>query len=347
MTPLPRGYRLGRYQIDGVLSEAGNFCIVYRGAEVGGDGRELAIKEFAPGDKAFRQGMQIQVTPGHREDFDWALRRFADEGRFLATERHPNVVRAVDSFSLNATHYIAMELLAGGSLSDRIRARGAQTMGEVLQWLRPIVTALEDLERRGCSHLDVSPNNIMFRSTGEPVLIDFGFAKLGPKIQSKPSRIIFTDHYSAPEKKTKTSRDLNARSDVYSLAMVINYALTGIEPLDAGDRLTFKDTGAVTEKAARLRSQKAPPSFIALLDKAASYKADLRFGSIRDFSRELERAISDSVTTKKPHQQTPPQSTATSPSAPAAWQGHLRNPKVLLIIISALFFLLLLAIALP
>lgn len=196
-------------------------------------GPRVVIKEFFPAELAERDSGRRTVSPraGQGDLYQWSRTRFLDEARFLQGHEHPNVVAVFDVLSANNTEYMVMEQLDGGSLEALVQGRGRQTEAEVRRWLRPVLRALQSTEARDVDHLDLSPQNVMFRRPGgDPVLIDFGAARMSTASRTRGSRLIVNDGYSAPEKYQSTSQGLDARADVYALGALVVFALTGRRP---------------------------------------------------------------------------------------------------------------------
>jgi serine/threonine protein kinase len=283
VSSLAPGTRIGGYRIVRTLSEVGHFSLVYCARPLSGEG-EVALKESFPAGAADRSRDGATLRVRKRDIFDWALERFEREARFLRQHRHPNVVHVLDApIRQNGTSYMVMDLLVGGSLRQRIERRGRETEEQVRTWLEPVLSALESIEKTGTSHLDLSPDNILFRGTGEPVLVDFGSARIGGTAPTRGTRMITNSGYSAPEKLSKASSDIDARADVYSLAALINYAMTGRDPNPAEDRML--GTPGLTPRAAAGRQ--GSPAFLAAVDKGFAVAIADRYRGAAEFRRAL------------------------------------------------------------
>jgi serine/threonine protein kinase len=280
---LASGTRIGGYRIVRTLSEVGHFSIVYCAVPLRGGG-EVALKENYPAGAADRSRSGGALRIRDRELFAWALERFEREAEFLRRHRHPNLVHILEPpIRANDTSYMAMEYLTGGSLRRRVERGGPQDEAQVRVWLIPLLSALESIESVGTSHLDLSPDNIMFRATGDPVLVDFGSARIGGTAPMRRTRVITNSGYSAPEKLSRTSRDIDARADVYSLAALVNFAMTGLEPGPAQDRLAGRPA-LPPRIAARRRGSAA---FLAAVDKGFALAVAERHRGARAFADAL------------------------------------------------------------
>jgi serine/threonine protein kinase len=156
------------------------------------------------------------------------LERFRREARSASRLRHPNILTVYDFGESNGTLYMVTELLPGGTLADRLGQPLSYT--EVLRVLRGIGAALDVAHADGLIHRDVKPSNILFTRDGEPVLADFGIARLSEAKDSLTAEgtLIGTPHYMAPE--MAAGEDAGPASDLYSLGVVLYEMLVGEPP---------------------------------------------------------------------------------------------------------------------
>lgn len=154
---------------------------------------------------------------------------FLREGQVLAGFDHPNIVRIYDNDRIGDTAFLAMELLAGGTLLERMQ-RGPIAIGEALGLIVQIAGALEAAHRQGVIHRDLKPANIMLRDETTPVLTDFGAARLVDRstIYGKDGMIVGTPVYMSPEQ--VTGQALSGASDLYALGVLFFELLTGTRP---------------------------------------------------------------------------------------------------------------------
>ncbi len=240
-----------RYEI---LSELGSGGMgrVWRARDVR-LGREVALKRLLP---------SLAADPA-------AVERFLREARAAAAFSHPHAVHVYDVDRDEEGPFIAMELVAGGSLADRLRTRGALTLRESLTIVREVGEALSAAHAAGILHRDVKPANVLLDAQGHPRLSDFGLALFEGKGELTRS-LVGTPEYMAPEQGADPSL-VDARTDVFSLAATLYACLTGEPP-----RI--------------VRESRIPEAVRPALLKALSLGREDRFASMAAFLAALESA---------------------------------------------------------
>lgn len=205
----------GRYRLGEPLGRGG-MSVVWR-AHDESLGREVAVKA-------------VDLTGPDR---DAAAIRFEREARATARLNHPNIVTVYDYGVDGDTAYIAMELLDGPTLSDRVAAEGPLPVAEVRALGEAVCAALSAAHRSGVVHRDIKPNNIAFAADGTPKVLDFGINQAlddaTPGL-TKTNTIVGTAEYLSPEQ-TSGAR-VDERADVYALGCVLYAALTGRPPFE-------------------------------------------------------------------------------------------------------------------
>lgn len=157
-----------------------------------------------------------------------AFDRFLQEYEIIAELEHPNIVQIYDLGVSDDHAHIAMEYLPGGNLKQKIESGILES--DAVDYTRQIAGALADLHSVGILHRDLKPGNIMLREDDSIALIDFGLAKRMPVDREITGRgqIIGTPYYMSPEQ--GRGRDVDERSDVYSLGVIFYEMLTGEKP---------------------------------------------------------------------------------------------------------------------
>lgn len=236
--PLPVGYQLGEYTIRSVLGHGG-FGITYLAHDTNLNSL-VAIKEYFPESYAEREGDSTihPRTGGDASDaeiYQWGLQEFLKEAQALARFKHNYIVRVLRYLEANGTAYMTMEYEEGESLSAYIRNHGGfLSEPDLLRVFLPILTGLQAVHEAGMLHLDIKPDNIYLRRSGQPMLIDFGSARQRHgKIEA--GKIALTRGYSALEQYPGHGV-LGPATDVYSVGATLYRCITGRAPVDSLER---------------------------------------------------------------------------------------------------------------
>jgi serine/threonine protein kinase len=259
-----------------------------------------------------------------------ALRRFDAEAKAAARLASRHVVQVFDNGTLDdGTPYIAMEMLSGENLEQRISRQGSMPLNEVVEILSQCCKGLARAHAAGIVHRDIKPDNIFLaRSPDEDrevvKILDFGVAKItqteeGSTSQTGTGAVLGTPLYMSPEQ-ARGSRDVDHRTDLWSLAMVTYFALTGL--LAIGGE-TFGDVllKICVEPLPSLRAGAPllPLSVDRWFQQACAREPAERFQSAQEFIDSLRAAAGDAA---PPPRVTPPQVIMQQPTmrsaAPAA-----------------------------
>ncbi len=167
-------------------------------------------------------------------------RRFEREARAVAALNHPNIVTLYSIEEAEGVHFLTMEHVEGQTLSSSITPGGME-LPEFFRVAIPLADALSSAHAKGIAHRDLKPANIMFDAAGRVKILDFGLAKLldtggegeetlvaGPDGVTGEGRIVGTVAYMSPEQ--AEGREIDARSDVFSLGVVLYEMVTGARP---------------------------------------------------------------------------------------------------------------------
>jgi serine/threonine-protein kinase len=221
-----------------------------------------------------------------------SLKRFEREAKALARLTHPNIVKVTDYGEYEGKPYLVMEYLPGGTLK--------QKLGKPIPWneaitiLLPIARALDFAHRQNMIHRDVKPSNILITADGEPMLTDFGIAKILDLEETQDltgtSAAVGTPEYMAPEQ--VTAKTVDHRADIYALGVVLYEAVTGRKPFIADTPMAVLIKHA-TESLPR-PSQFAvnlPEAVEKLLIKAMAKKPDDRYQTMNEMAAAWQSAL--------------------------------------------------------
>jgi tRNA A-37 threonylcarbamoyl transferase component Bud32 len=219
VTPSWLGKRVGRFRLLGLLGE-GAMGRVFR-AEDALLQRHVALKVLAKGG---RRGSPDAAA---------AVERLIREARAAASLEHPHVVHVLEVNEANGIHYIAMELLEGGSLRDLVKANGPLDMARGCQLAAEAAEALAYAHQMGVVHRDVKPANLLLTRGGRCKVADFGLARVEDPndLTRLLAESVGTPLFVAPE--ILRGAPASARSDIYSLGATVYYLLAGRPPYEA------------------------------------------------------------------------------------------------------------------
>ncbi|MGW1088709.1 Stk1 family PASTA domain-containing Ser/Thr kinase [Streptomyces sp. NPDC002596] len=200
----------GRYRVDARIA-VGGMATVYRAMDTRLD-RVLALKVMHPAlatDASF-------------------VERFIREAKSVARLAHPNVVAVFDQGAQGAYVYLAMEYVAGCTLRDVLRERGALQPRAALDILEPVLAALGAAHRAGFVHRDMKPENVLIGDDGRVKVADFGLVRAVGSDTNTTGSVLGTVSYLAPEQIEHGTAD--TRTDVYACGVVLYEMLTGAKP---------------------------------------------------------------------------------------------------------------------
>lgn len=174
-------------------------------------------------------------------------RRFCAESHAIAMLSHPNIVAVYDVSHTDDIEYIVMELINGITLKQYMEKRKQLIWKEAIHFTKQIAKALSHAHERGIIHRDIKPQNIMLLKDGTIKVADFGIAALENEIHENNGEAIGSVHYIAPEQARGECPD--ARSDIYSLGVVMYEMLTGRLPFDGSSlgEIAVKHMNATAE----------------------------------------------------------------------------------------------------
>jgi serine/threonine protein kinase len=272
---LSTGARVDQYIIHSILG-AGGFGITYL-AEHRALGKMFAIKEYFPRDFGYREGTTVRAATDGEGTYRWGLDRFLQEARALARFRHPAIVDVANVFEANGTAYMVLAYEQAHDLRVWLTSLGRMpTQEEVDKLVAPLLGALELIHQGNLLHRDVSPDNILVRTNGGPVLIDFGSARDAVRGRAQAMSMVVKHGYSPPEQYTSDPGRQGPWTDIYALAATLYYVVSGGRPMDATARFVQEGFQPATQ-AAKGRYRR---SFLEAIDLGMQLRPELRPQSI-------------------------------------------------------------------
>ena len=283
---LPVGTRLHEFEITRLVGEGG-FGIVYLAMDTMLK-RRVALKEYMPSSLAARtEASLVQVkSERYRETFDAGMKSFINEAQLLASFDHPSLVKVYRFWEQNGTAYMVMPFYEGKNLRDTLRAL-PQAPSE--EWLRtllaPLTEALRVIHAENCFHRDIAPDNVMMLgATNQPLLLDFGAARRVIGDMTQALTVILKPGYAPVEQYAEIpGMKQGAWTDVYALAAVVHYAITGRTPPPSVGRL-LNDT---YQPLAQVAAGRYSARFLAAVDHALAVRPEARTQSVAQFREEM------------------------------------------------------------
>lgn len=205
--------KIGRYQIKQELGRGGMATV------------------YLAHDPRFKRDVAIKVLPRQFTHDPTFRARFEREAQTIAHLEHPAIVPVYDFGEEDGQPYLVMRYLTGGSLADRLKD-GPLPLLQSADVLQRIASALDRAHKQGVIHRDLKPGNILFDDENKAYLADFGIAKLALDTATLTgSGIIGTPAYMSPEQ--IKGEDIDGRSDIYTLGIILYEMLTGQQPYEA------------------------------------------------------------------------------------------------------------------
>ena len=180
-------------------------------------------------DERLDRPVALKVMHPHLADSDAFVERFRREARSAARIVHPGVVSVFDQGVVTGQGFLVMELIDGTNLRQLLRAQGAFTIPQALRYTTDTLEALRAAHRVGVIHRDIKPENILIPTDGPAKVTDFGLARAASEVSmSSTGNMLGTVAYIAPE--IATTAEADARSDIYSVGIMLYEMLTGQVP---------------------------------------------------------------------------------------------------------------------
>ena len=292
--PVKHAKLIGNYRIERVIGE-------------GGMGTTYEAVQATP-----RRRVAVKVVRASRFS-EQALRRFEYEGQMLARLQHPGIAQIYEAGMWtdeegNERPFMAMEFVEGCSLSEYVK-RNDLGSDACLRLFQKICEAVHYSHQRGVIHRDLKPDNILIRKDGQPKVIDFGVARATDSDlnfvtqQTNMGQLIGTLQYMSPEQVEYDTTDLDTRSDVYALGVILYEMLCGALPYDLKERALHEAVRVICED-----QPEHPSTFHRYLRgdvetitlKALEKNRNRRYGSAEDLSSDIRRYLENDPIEARP-----------------------------------------------
>jgi tetratricopeptide (TPR) repeat protein/predicted Ser/Thr protein kinase len=278
--------RIGQFRIIRTLGEGG-MGVVYE-AEQPNPARRVALKVIRGG----------HVSPRLR-------RRFELESAVLARLQHPGIAAVYDAGISGegrwATPYFAMELVEGKSLTEHASSADLSVRDRA-ELIARICDAVQHAHTKGVIHRDLKPANILVTTAGHPKILDFGVARLsdaeesGSTLATEAGQLVGTVAYMSPEQVAGDPNEVDTRSDVYALGVVLYELLTGTLPVEVRGATVVEAARRITDTRhipIGARDKRLRGDLQTIVAKALEKDRDRRYQSAADLAADLRRWLAN------------------------------------------------------
>ena len=263
----------GRYQVEALLGQGG-MSSVYRAM-----------------DPNLRRTVAVKIIHPHLSGDQGFVRRFEEEAAAVAQLRHPNIIQVFDFNHDGNTYFIVFEFIPGESLQSYLErlneTKRPMSIQESVDIVAKVGDALDFAHEQGLIHRDVKPANVMINVRQQPILMDFGIAKIvGGTQHTATGAVLGTARYMSPEQ--IKGQGIDKRTDIYSLGVMLYEMLSGRPPFEADSAMTLMmmhiqdpvpDLGQIRPDV--------PPALMAVIMKALEKERVNRYQTAAEFAQAL------------------------------------------------------------
>ena len=209
------GTKLGNYEIESLLGRGG-MGVVYKARQI-----------------SLNRPVALKILPPSLSSDSSFVKRFHREAEAVAQLDHPNIVQIIDISKAKGLHFFSMQYVEGRTLDEVLKEKGCLDADEAVRIITQAAQGIEHAHKNGIIHRDIKPSNIILDDSGSVKVMDFGLAR-STEERSKLTQsgtLMGTLDYMSPEQ--CRGDELDGRTDIYSLGVVLYEALSGRTPFEA------------------------------------------------------------------------------------------------------------------
>jgi tetratricopeptide (TPR) repeat protein len=227
----------------------------------------------------------------HADDIQ--VTRFRIEAEAVAALRHPNILQIYDIGEADGLPYVALELLEGGSLAEKLHGTPLPPR-KAAEWMVPMAMAMDTAHRAGIVHRDLKSVNILFTADGVPKVTDFGLAKRleVDEGHTHTGQVMGTPSYMAPEQARGDTKNVGPPADIYALGAILYEMLTGRPPFKGVSAMdTVKQVIEVEPVAPSRVQYRVPQDLETICLKCLQKEVRKRYATAKDMADDLNRYL--------------------------------------------------------